>query len=448
MTVISTTTNTIYPLLPTIQRAFPNAESYTIENNIVQANAEGFLVQIINESSQDNSSDNNHSDNKSVELFVKCVEASKYSHKPWADLRRTLLYSRTEARFYSDILPLLKEVDDNWDIAPTCYLAESNLDQLIGEDESAAAKPLNKQQDPKYDIEDTTVLEGKGGNLILASLKEGYYQTSPLTLSQTGQCLKAIAKFHARAFGNKDILEQVSIKLCEYGGSYHLKNRNVKELTNIQKTWDDLVNHIQKAAPKGFFDRDQIRTMGQRIYEIAEHVSEELSPTYDSDYATIVHGDYKAMNVFLPTDETKNKEHPPLLIDFASCGVGVGLSDVAMLITHAVHPSDLVNGGEEKLVMDYISDFQNALPPSSKQGGVVYSQEKALRHYKYATVDYFRFVLGRLWRGATLESFEKKKDSKNAVFVSRNIEAALAFIERAEKYLTEIEEQRKNNQES
>ncbi len=431
MTVLSTTTTTgatSYPLLPIIQRAFPNADSYTVEQNIVQANAEGFCVQV------------NDSTKNVVDLFVKCVEASKYSHKPWADLRRTLLYSRTEARFYSDILPLLKESlsYSDWDIAPNCYLAESNLDELIGEEESAAAKALDENADPKYDKDDTTVLDGKGGNLILESLKDGFYQTSPLTLSQTGQCLKAIAKFHATAFGNKDILEQVSTKLCEYGGSYHLKNRNVKELAKINDTWNDLAHNLKEAAPQEFFEREHIRSMGQRIYDVAEYVSNELSPTYDDEYATIVHGDYKAMNVFLPLDETKQ----PLLIDFASCGLGVGLSDVAMLITHAVHPKDLGNGGEEKLVLEYISHFQKALPESKQN---LYPKEKALRHYRFATVDYFRFVLGRLLRGASLESFEKKKDSKNAVFVTRNVEAALAFIERADKYVSEIEHELNKN---
>ena len=428
MTIISTT-GASYPLLPTIQRAFPNVEFYTIQDNIVQANAEGFCVQI-----HDGTKNNN------VDLFVKCVEASKYSHKPWGDLRRTLLYSRTEARFYSDILPLLKESSSSdWDIAPICYLAESNLDQLIGEEESAAAKPINENDDPKYDQDDTTILNGKGGSLILESLKDGFYQTSPLTLSQTRQCLKAIAKFHATAFGKKEILHQVSTKLCEYGGSYHLKNRNQKELAKIRDTWDDLVNNIKEAAPEDFFERERINMMGQRIYNVAEYVSIELSPNYESEYATIVHGDLKAMNVFLPLDEDRTE---PLLIDFASCGVGIGLSDVAMLITHAVHPNDLANGNEEKLVEDYIHDFENALP-TSKQN--VYSKETAFRHYRFATVDYFRFVLGRLWRGATLESFKKKKNSKNAVFVSRNIEAALAFIERADKYVTEIEKEMNEN---
>ena len=421
--MVVSNTGGAYPLLPIIQRAFPDVTSYFIEDNIVQANAEGFCV---------------HLNENDGDIFVKCVEASKYSHKPWDDLRRTLLYSRTEARFYSDILPVLKEnTAFDWNIAPSCFLSESHLVDLIGEEESAAAKEDgDNSSDPKYSAEDNSILQGKGGNLILQSLKNDFYQTSPLTLSQASLCLSAIAQFHATAFGNKEILQQVSQQLCEYGGSYHLKNRNVKEIVKIRDTWDDFMTNISLGAPPNFFDRQDISNIGQRIYDVAEYVSNELSPSYEDDYATIVHGDYKAMNVFLPLDNDDCKNKEPLMIDFASSGVGMGVSDVAMHITHAVHPTDLQNGGEEELVEAYLQYFYNALPADKKN---VYSKVDALRHYRFATVDYFRFVLGRLWRGATLESFEKKKNSKNAVLVSRNIEAALAFIERTERYLKEIE---------
>jgi hypothetical protein len=50
------------------------------------------------------------------------------------------------------------------------------------------------------------------------------------------------------------------------------------------------------------------------------------------------------MNVFLPHDVVNGKT---LLVDYASTGVGLGMSDVAMHLHHAVLPEDLANGGEE-----------------------------------------------------------------------------------------------------
>lgn len=485
-----TTTAVTLPLLPILQRAFPDVTSYQIDKNIVQSNAEGFCLtaisskNIANEiddaslnssaqcqgisttatcsrtSTSSSSSDESKSNESSLfhhELFVKCVEATKYSNRPWADLRRTLLYSRTEARFYSDILPLLQEVSMNqqsspskstrnnpvWGIAPKCYLAESSLADLIGEDESTAAKSQHdtaSSNDPKYDSDDISILVGKGGNLVLESLSQSYYQTSPLEMSQAKQCISAIAKFHAFAFENQDILQSVSSKLCQNGGSYHLTNRNPKELANICQTWDDIVMNLKDAPdlPTKFFERDGIHDLGQRVQNVAEYVSNVLSPNFDEAYATIVHGDYKAMNVFLPLKD----EDEPLLIDFASVGVGLGVSDIAMHIPHALHPDDLDNGGEEELVEHYYKIFQEALPASKKNGcGSSYTYEQFWRHYKFARVDYFRFILGRMWKGLSMEVFEKRKNLKNFAEFNRTLEAALAFIIRVDKYLVEIEEE-------
>uniref|UniRef100_A0A7S3XJ37 Aminoglycoside phosphotransferase domain-containing protein n=1 Tax=Heterosigma akashiwo TaxID=2829 RepID=A0A7S3XJ37_HETAK len=176
---------------------------------------------------------------------------------------------------------------------------------------------------------------------------------------------------------------------------------------------------------------------------MAGFISEELSPAYNDNYATIVHGDYKAMNVFLPTmtDEREDEAHP-IIIDFASTGVGLGMSDVAMHITHALDPEHLVNGGEEAMVDGYLEALGEALPE-----GCSYPREVALRHYRLAVVDYFRFIMGRLWKGATLETFEKRKSSKNTVYVNRSVGAAVNFIERADRYLSEFEEERREKQE-
>jgi hypothetical protein len=427
--MVSITKATAFPLLPILHRSFPDITSYKVDNHIVQSSAEGFCI------SCENNSDT-HSDNEY--LFVKCVEASNYSNRPWADLRRALLYSRTEARFYSEILPLLRENSSSrWTVAPTCHLSEYYLDDLIEEGEATAAKVGDESDDPVYDEQDCSILQGKGGNLILESLNGSYYQSSPLNVKQARQCLSAAAKFHATAFENKEILDKVSDRLCQYGGSYHLKNRNPKELNAIRKTWGDIVSNIKDAAPPHYFERDGIKNLDERISTVAQYVSDELSPSCNDKFATIVHGDFKAMNIFLPlTDEEEDLQ--PILIDFASVGVGLGVSDIAMHIPHALHPNDLKDGEEERLVEHYYNALQEALP-KSKQG--IYLLEDVKRHYRFASVDYFRFIMGRMWKGLSLDVFEKRKSLKNFAEFNRTLEAALAFIDKVDKYLIQIEEE-------
>lgn len=193
------------------------------------------------------------------------------------------------------------------------------------------------------------------------------------------------------------------------------------------------------------FDKESIKNLGQRVYDNAQYISEAVSPKLTDAYATCVHGDFKAMNVFLPAVESGSED--AVLIDFASTGVGLGLSDVAMHVAHALRPEDLVNGGEEALVDQYLAALDAERRRTVKAEDLhtykPYPRDVAMRHYKLAAVDYFRFILGRFWRSATPETFDKRKDSPNSTLVNRNAEAALAFVERVDRYLAQIEEERK-----
>eukprot|EP00957_Ditylum_brightwellii_P194123 14783570-Ditylum_brightwellii.AAC.1 len=112
-----------------------------------------------------------------------------------------------------------------------------------------------------------------------------------------------------------------------------------------------------------------------------------------------------------------------------------------MHIAQIALPEDLENNNlETKLVSYYCKCLKDSLPDDMQS---VYSQDDALRHYRLATVDYFRFILGRQWKGATLETFEKRSKDTNFAMVNRDVEAALKFVERTDLYLREIEQEMK-----
>ena len=134
-------------------------------------------------------------------------------------------------------------------------------------------------------------------------------------------------------------------------------------------------------------------------------------------------------------------------IDCASFGVSLGASDIAIHIPHAVHPRDLNNVSEKEL---HYQVFEKSLvkkhnPPatgittSTTSSNNEYTFDAFMRHYKFARVDYFRFILGRMWKGLSMEVFEKRKNLKNFAEFNRTLEAAIAFIIRVDMYLTEIE---------
>ena len=117
-----------------------------------------------------------------------------------------------------------------------------------------------------------------------------------------------------------------------------------------------------------------------------------------------------------------------------------------MHIWHAILPQDLASGGEERLVNAYLLALEDAMASSSDDGmkpKKLYPTAVALRHYRLASIDYVRFVLGRFWKSASLEGFEKRKDSENTTIINRNVQAALACVQRVGTYLTEIEKEEK-----
>lgn len=463
-------------LLPSLQRVDPKIVSYETKKHIVQGSAEGFIVEakVVDDDNNGKDDERMTSTTSTRNLFIKYVDVQKYSHKPWADLRRTCHYLRTEVRFYNEILPLLRDtfrqnseksstdagnnnniVIDDWNISPKVYVAEYNLEGLMDENESTSATAATTTEvtntDPQYDKNDQSVLEGKFGIIIMDDVNKvhGCFQKSPLERNIAISSVIGLAKFHATAFQNEKILHTLSERLCAYGGSYHLRNRNPKELQNMVTAWERFMKDMDgvPGVPNGFFDEPSKRALGQRLVDSAEYISKELSPKPASPYATIVHGDYKAMNVFFcekgkggNNNNNDEVEYSSILIDFASTGVGLGMSDLAMHVAHAILPYDLDSGIEEVLMEKYYDALQHALPENTKG---LYSKEQALRHYGFATIDYFRFILGKQWNGATIQTFEKRNEDTNFAMVNRSVEAAIKFIERTDKYLKMIEEERK-----
>ena len=413
-----TTTNNIMneSVLPKLKSIFPHLQSIETFGTVTQANAEGYKLQLHYNTSEDDA-DGSCTDQPS-RIFVKVVEASHYlaTKKDWPDLRRTLMYARTEARFYQHFAAQVSS-------APTCYHADYALHDWIDEQE----KPTDPASDPKLDPRTLPNPEHKGGLIVLEYISpETHFQDSPLTIEQCKQCLEAIAELHASAWQQTPLLTQASEQLSK--ASFHLSTRNAKELDGLEEAWDHFLTHFQKHLQDAGLWTDSVRKLGARTKALASTVSRLVSPAPSDPYATLVHGDYKSMNVFLPRGPTEKA----VLVDFASIGVGLGMSDLAMHLHHAVRPRDLDSGGEELLIQHYLDALRRRITAE-------YPDKTAIKHYELACVDYFRFFLGRFWKNATPGTMEKKNDSKNTNLINRSPEAAVAFVRRIDRFVHNIE---------
>ena len=87
-----------------------------------------------------------------------------------------------------------------------------------------------------------------------------------------------------------------------------------------------------------------------------------------------------------------------------------------MHLVHALVPADLDGGCEEALIDGYLAALAEARgQPSSRVKLSPYPRELALGHFRLATCDYGRFVMGRFWAAATPERFAAAAASPNVV---------------------------------
>ena len=399
-------------IIPTLQAAF-GSELTTYEligDKIIQPNAVGMKLRLPS------------SDQWPAEVFLKQVLATDYvgARSDWGDLRRTLLYARTELRFYRDVLPVMNK--KGFDAAPECYYAQYDFDGWIDEEEHATT-PADISVD-KDALPDP--LE-KGGWLILECISaDKHVQDSPLSIDQAKQCLKAAAELHASAWEDQELLDKASRELSR--AAFNLQMRNPKELAGIEGAWGNFCSNFEDDMKANGLWTEQILNLGKRIKSVADHVSKECTPSPNDRYATIIHGDYKAMNVFLGIDPSTT---PTIMIDMASASCGFGMSDVAMHIHHAVNPEDLDDGGEESLVEFYIQTLRDL--------GCDYPADVAHRHYQLSVLDYARFFMGRMWKSATPKTMAQKKDNENIANINRSVSSAMRFVKVVDRYLSEME---------
>ena len=244
--------------------------------------------------------------------------------------------------------------------------------------------------------------------------------------------LEAVANLHAACWEDRPLLARAAERLQRHGGAYNLSIRNPKELARIRSNWENFVGTFTPHDPE-LFAAPSILSLGERLERWAPWVARQLDATPGDAHATLVHGDFKAMNVFLPTEGSGGKA---ILIDFASTGVGFGMADVSMHLVHAIAPADLdLDGGEEKLIDGYLAALAEKLKAARGADAPEYPRELALRHFRLGVVDYGRFVVGRFWTAATPESFAAKADSPNSGLWNRRVDAALGLVARIDRYL-------------
>ena len=353
---------------------------------------------------------------EAAKLFLKKVDAQHMPAKAVHALRRDLESNRNEARWYKNFssqllqrgVPLLR--------AP---LVEEQLDCLDHAGGSEAEDILRR---------------GKMMLLLECVNQSAYTQQSPLTRQQVNQSLKLLATFHAAAWEDRGLLQRASQMLHAQGCYWALSRRGEDELRQLQPVWTAYIEAFTSYATD-LLQKPSIRDLARRLESVAPWVASQLEASPNDNFATLVHGDYKAMNLFLPVDE----DDRPLLIDFQWTGVGFGMADVAMHLSHSVE-TESVFTHEEDLVRVYHSLLIDFL---EQRGAVAAAQafsfQTAWHYYTLSFLDYARMVISCFFRNASPESFRARGHNPNVGLVYRNVDASLQYIQIVDRHLAALE---------
>ena len=174
-----------------------------------------------------------------------------------------------------------------------------------------------------------------------------------------------------------------------------MQQRGDDEVRQMVEYWPQYVQSFQDCAPE-WFAKPQTIALAERLASSSVEVAGLLSPSAQSPFACMVHGDYKAMNTFLPMDDEEGVR-PALLIDFQWTSVGFGMMDVAMHLFHSVSVSVLEDGGVEALLRLYYEMLCSELVARGHDTQS-YTWEVAMQHYRLAVLDYARIVFGAFFR--------------------------------------------------
>ena len=339
---------------------------------------------------------------KDHEFYFKSIRGSDNPGKNLTDLRRDLISNRNELRVYSHFSQDLR----NLGVAiPRCYHTDS-----IGDVDDKELDDLSKiGVSFLFDCVDTN----------------SFFQRSPLTYEETKLSVSLLADLHSATAGNEALLDRASSLLFEVGGYWEMGKRGAA-LSNLQTNWDNFREKF--AHVDEWLSTPEAATLATKLHSAAQILSERLIATKDSKGACIIHGDAKALNMFLPNDN--NKASNGMLIDFQWTGMGYGATDIAMHLAHCLRPECFENGDEEKLIDYYLLRLN--------KDRAITNKDEFMELYKISLCDFGRFVISVFYSDVSPEVFEKKSENENVCFANRNAPAAVSFVRRISRYLTEL----------
>ncbi len=205
-----------------------------------------------------------------------------------------------------------------------------------------------------------------------------------MSLQQAASALQWIATFHACFWG--DSFPHV---LWDRGAFW----TRTCTVQGIASAWVATHQFIESKYPQ--FLTSRTASIGHRLQTAGPSITDFLTEyAQNRNYRTVIHGDYKAANLFFAKD-TKNVA----AIDFQFTGGGVGAEDVAYLLYPDAFGEWFAH--EEMLLQTYHETLGAQLVLQRKGGPSTLPFETFFKFYELARLDMTRHWLCKEWIATT-----------------------------------------------
>jgi len=252
---------------------------------------------------------------------------------------------------------------------------------------------------------------------FMNDLRHGGFPCHPDFLSpeQTKRALRWLASFHARFWGEVKVTSSSSSwrrHLWERGGFWTVKRRNGDlnssqrvKVVGMAQQWTQTIRFLESKHPAVI--TSHTKALGKRLEAAARPIAEFLTRQSQSANGTLIHGDFKAANMFLSItgDDDDDDIHgggdisSVAVLDFQFAGLGLAAEDVAYFLFPDArgHYFDR----EPKLLKVYYDEFISQLILQQKGGPSTLSIEAFRGYYELSRIDFIRYWLEKGWVAST-----------------------------------------------
>lgn len=215
-----------------------------------------------------------------------------------------------------------------------------------------------------------------------------------LSKDQAACALQWIATFHALFWGETSSTCTWRRDLWDRGAFWTTPAVGTE---GVATAWIGTMRYLEQKHPEYLTASTQ--SLGRRIEKAGSAISRLLAKeSVGSQYGTLIHGDYKAANLFFPNDP--ESADSVAAVDFQFTGGGLGVEDVAYLLypdargDHFEYEEELLETYHEELILQLITQ---------QKGGPSTMPLKVFRnYYELARIDMTRYWLSKnKWSAST-----------------------------------------------